>query len=134
MSRASLSWIFYLLAAAALVLFLNARQAPVELFKTDEERAAFMRAVGADPETRVIALVTSWCGACRAAEDGLAEAGIPFVRLDIESNGPGAALFERAVAAGTSRAIPKLVVGRFLVDRRDVFAAAAATGTPAPAR
>ena len=130
--RVVLRWSLGAALFACVFFILNARQQPVELFKTDDERASFVREIGADDAISVIVLKTSWCGACRALEDSLVEAQIPFADVDIERSRAGARIFERAVNAGSSRAVPKVILGRFLVDQRDVFADGALTATPAP--
>lgn len=85
---------------------------PKDVFASEEERRLFISSVGEDPNTRVIALVTSWCPACKAMESSLHQSGIRFVRLDIEQSPPGRRLYDRSVELTGARGIPQVVVDK----------------------
>ena len=85
---------------------------PKDVFASEEERVSFLSSVGEDPDKRVIALVTSWCPACKAMEVSLAQSGIPYVRLDIEQSPLGRKLYDRSVELTGVRGIPQVVVDR----------------------
>lgn len=83
---------------------------PQTIFSSVDERKIFFASIGQDPEKRVIALVTSWCPACKAMEERLNLKGIPFVRLDIEQSIQGRSLYDKAVQLTGQRGIPQMVV------------------------
>lgn len=85
---------------------------PKDVFATEDERRNFVISVGENPEKRVIALVTSWCPACKAMEGYLQQSGIPFVRLDIEQSPIGRRLYDRSVELTGARGIPQVIVDR----------------------
>lgn len=76
------------------------------------ERAILMsRELGKDMgEKPVIAFVTEWCPACRAAERYFSEEGIAYIRADIEESEPARRHFEE-LSGQTGMGIPQIVVG-----------------------
>jgi glutaredoxin len=85
---------------------------PKDVFASEDERRSFVSSVGEDPEKRVIALVTSWCPACKAMEGSLIQSQIPYIRLDIEQSLLGRRLYDRSVELTGARGIPQVVVDR----------------------
>lgn len=95
--------------------------APVEIFSTEGERRAFLEAVGAPPSTRIIALVTDWCPACKALEQNLSSNGTEFVRLNIERSNEGRRLFQRSYELTGENSIPKIILDRNIVSQGQLY-------------
>jgi len=89
-------------------------QSNQKLFDSESERVSFFRSVNYQP-TRVLVLVTDWCGACKSLEASLTSGGITYTRIDIEQIQPGAQLFLKAAQRSRSRGVPKVIVDDTLV-------------------
>lgn len=74
-----------------------------------ESQRAYRQLTGRETDAPVILFMTSWCPYCRALEQDLQRAGIPFAHADIERDGRAAALF-RSFGDDTG-GIPVTVVG-----------------------
>jgi glutaredoxin len=85
-----------------------------KIFDSENERASFFRSVSYQP-TRVLVLVTEWCGACKSLEASLTAGGITYTRIDIEQSNLGAQLFLKAAERTRSRGVPKVIVDDNLV-------------------
>ena len=94
---------------------------PQELFATEEERRQVLLSVGAEPSTRLITLGTEWCPACKQLDLELNERGIRHLRLDVEKDPAGEALFRKVYAATGSNSIPKIILDRNIVSRPTLF-------------
>jgi glutaredoxin len=90
---------------------------PTEIFASEGERVKFLATIGEPESTRIIALVTDWCPACRSLESDLGDRHIKYARLDIENNPHGRELFKRVSAATGSNTIPKVILDRNVVAR-----------------
>lgn len=94
---------------------------PQPLFATEDERVQFLASVGAPPSTRIITLVTEWCPACKSLDHNLEERKIPHVRLDIERDPAGAALFQKVYGITSSNSIPKIILDKDIVSQPKLF-------------
>jgi glutaredoxin len=96
----------------------------MELFKTDEQRWEFDLQVGNDSHIPTLLLVTEWCSACKSLQYTLDQNQHPYLALDIERNTLARELFDRCIAAGASRSVPKVVHGRQMIAPQKLLLAA----------
>jgi len=106
----------WLVLAAGLVYMGTNVTTPRKVFASARDRSAFFESISS-PETRVVALVASWCGACRGLEANLKDAGIQYTRVDIDESPEGRRLFDKTVEITGKPSIPKVVVDDMLIDR-----------------
>jgi len=111
----------YAFVAVALAFSAGRALIPTEIFASEGERVKFLATIGEPESTRIIALVTDWCPACRGLEQTLVERRIKYARLDIEKDQHGRDLFERVYAATGSNTIPKIILDRSVVSRAQLF-------------
>lgn len=105
------------IAAVVVLVWLVNTLTPREVFPSDSERNEFLSSIGEPSTTRIIALVTEWCPACKQLERMLEKDDIPFARLDIEKDPKGAALFKKIATETGSNSIPKIILDRHVVSR-----------------
>ena len=115
-------WCVPVVLGLFVLVILLREAAPQTIFASEQERLQFLQEIDEPSSTRVVALVTDWCPACRSLESSLNTENIPFARVNIEQSEPGRKLFERCVKAGGSRGIPKVILDREMVSSRAVFA------------
>lgn len=111
-------WVAIVLAIA---LYIGQSFTPIEVFATEGERREFLSSVGASESTRIIALVTEWCPACKSLEHNLQAKGVEFVRIDIERHDAGRRLFRRVFELTGSNSIPKVILDRNLVSQMRMY-------------
>lgn len=111
----------YVLVVSVLAFSAGRSLLPTEIFASEGERVQFLATIGEPESTRIIALVTEWCPACRSLEQTLAERRIKYARLDIEKDQHGREVFERVYAATGSNTIPKIILDRSVVSRAQLF-------------
>ncbi len=88
----------------------------------NESVKMFEKFGGEKGEVPVTLFVTSWCGVCKALEETLQNAGVKFVKADIENNRDAYLYYQRAVK-GQTNGVPVTVVGQdvFLgLDTRNI--------------
>ena len=107
----------YAFVAVALAFSAGRALIPTDIFASEGERVKFLATIGEPESTRIIALVTDWCPACRSLESDLNDRHITYARLDIENNPHGRELFKRVSAATGSNTIPKVILDRNVVAR-----------------
>lgn len=107
----------YIVVASVLAFSAGRSLLPTEIFASEGERVKFLATIGEPESTRIIALVTDWCPACRSLESDLNDRHITYARLDIENNPHGRELFKRVSAATGSNTIPKVILDRNVVAR-----------------
>jgi glutaredoxin len=112
----------WLAIGAAVYLYIAQSFTPIEVFTTEGQRREFLERVSAPHSTRVIALVTDWCPACKSLEHNLQSQGVEFVRLDIEKNEQGRRLYQRVFELTGSNSIPKVILDRNLVSQGRLYA------------
>jgi len=111
----------YAIAATFLGVSIVRSLTPIEIFASEAERQNFLSSIGEADPTRIIALVTEWCPACRNLESELNDRHIKYARLDIEKDRHGRELFDRVYAATGSNTIPKVILDRNVVARAQLF-------------
>jgi hypothetical protein len=98
------------------------------LFGSESEASRFYSQIGVgDPGNSPIMLVASPCDSCTQLQTALYNEGIGFEEVDV-STPHGAALFELASSTSSSKELPKLVIGMYLV-RPDTDAVKRVLGT-----
>jgi glutaredoxin len=107
--------------ALAFGIYISRSFTPIEVFATEGARREFLERVGAAPSTRIIALVTEWCPACKSLEHNLRSNGVDFVKIDIESSDDGRKLFHEVYELTGSNSIPKVILDRNLVSQGRLY-------------
>ena len=107
--------------ALAISIYASRSFTPIEVFATEGVRREFLERVGAAPSTRIIALVTEWCPACKSLEQNLRSKGVDFVKIDIESNNDGRKLFHEVYEITGSNSIPKVILDRNLISQGRLY-------------
>jgi hypothetical protein len=117
-------WLPWAVIAIAGFFLLRPSITSVDLFASDEQRRDFDLRVGNYRHIPTLLLVTEWCPACKALQHRLEAQHHPYLALDIEQNSWAHELFERCIAGGAARSVPKVVYGRQMIAPQKLLSVA----------